>query len=219
MEATSEVRAVSLGGGASGIASRLWHRFTPLARWRVHAIIRTSKAEYSRKEYDASLASALAAKHLASTFGEASQLYAKALFHLAAVHAAMRQHTEALSVLGECDLLATAAHGASSLKRVPILHAVAEVREAEGKPHDYQAAVRALHECTELRRTALGDAHELFAFSCFNEAVLLVHYANETLVMSAAQRAELTSRAVRLGIDAHAAAGVRSSPAFQRAPS
>ena len=119
----------------------------------------------------------------------------------------MRQNAEALEVLNECDRLVVAAHGDASLQRVPICHAMAEVHEAEGKPQDMQKAVAALQRARELRRAALGEAHLSYAFSCIQEAALLVRIANEALMMVDSERARLTDQAVGLALAAHAAAG------------
>jgi len=201
------VPATLVVGTAGLIVALLMRRHRPLSSWRVSSLIRASRLSYAQKEHDQSLSTALVAKCLAaSTLGETSSLHESALFHLAAVHAAMRQHAEALSVLQECDALACAIHGEMSVKRVPICHALAEVFESQGKPA-YREAVRALRTVRELRLAALGDMHPLYASSCFDEAGLLIRFANETPVMTDRERGTLTGQAVQAAFEAHAAAG------------
>ena len=147
-----------------------------------------------------------AAQQLAeASFGKESRQNQHVLFHLAAVHSAMRQNKEALSVLDECDRLASAIHGAGSLERVPICHAMAEVHEANGKRSDMEKALKALGRARELRLAALGEAHMSYAFSCVQEAALLVRFANEAIMMENSERGQRTEQAVDLTLAAHAA--------------
>ena len=101
--------------------------------------------------------------------------------------------------------------GETSVKRVPIQHALAEVFEAEGRPADYRKAAQALRQVRDLRRAALGDADPLYASSCFDEAGLLVRFANETPLLADEERGQATERAVDAALEAHAAAGAHST--------
>ena len=205
------LRNLLVGGAAGLLKTWLWRRHRPLARWRVSSLIRASHASYAREDYSQALSTAFNAKLLAATqLGEASSSHESELFHVAAVHAAMREHAEALSVLRECDVLACKIHGVASVKRMPIYHALAEVFEAEGTPADYREAVRALQKARELRLAALGSADSSYARSCLNEAGLLVRFANETPILPDEERGALTERAVDAVLEEHAAASTRS---------
>ena len=176
----------------------------PLARWRVGRLNRLSHACYAQKRYDESLAAAVSACELArAQLGDESAAHARALLHLAGVYAAMRRHNEAAQTLAQCEELACRRHGDDALEHVPICHAKAEVFETAGK---YAEATAALERVRELRLEALGRRHISCAWSAFNLAGLVVRRANDTIIMSARQRAELADRAVDLAIDAAAAA-------------
>ena len=107
-------------------------RYAP--RWRVAWLMWRSHSLYAAKRFSASLTAALAARDLSrGRLGEESDAHEAALLHCAAVYAAMRRNKEALAALSACDALATRLHGSWSLKLVPLLHARAEVLEADGR--------------------------------------------------------------------------------------
>ena len=195
--------------GAAGLSAMvLWHHLAPLVRWRISSLVRTSRTHYAAKKYEESLAAAVTAKELAAKeLGEASATHRQVLFHLAAVYSAMRRLTDAIFTLRQCDVLACDAHGTESLQRVPIFNAMAEVHEAEDTEAGARQALEVLQKCRDLRLLSLGDAHLDYAFSCFNEANLLVRIANDTVMMPAEKRVEQTERAVTLAIEAHNVAG------------
>ena len=199
--------------GAGLLTTWLFRRFRPLSRWRLSSLTSHSQRLYKREQYDEALAMARTAQQLAkSHFGKASTQYQRALFHLAAVHSAMRRNDDALEVLKECNQLVRTLHGDASLQRVPICHAMAEVHEAEGGSGGMKKAAAVLQEARELRRAALGEANLSYAFSCIQEAALLVRFANDALMMDNGERGRLADQAVGLALTAHAAAGESARP-------
>ena len=180
----------------------------PRARRRVSAMVRTSQTLYSQERHDESLKAAMDARTLAETvLGCTSRAYRNSNFHAAATLAAMRRHGEALELLRESDRLTRAAYGAASLRLIPILHATAEVLEAENKTGCLERAAEALREAKELRREAFGASHVDYAFGCFNEGGVLIRHANTALMMLDRQRVELATRGVDLILEASAVAG------------
>ena len=168
--------------------------------WRVSWLMRTSHVRYAEQRYDDALEAARAAAELAAaTLGTQSLDHERAMLHLAAVHAAMRQNEEALDLLGDCDSLAIRVHGSDSLQRIPILHARAEVLEAAD---DLAGAVEALGRARAIRRAVLGPHDPAYARSCFNQAGLLVRQANSALVAVDGWRASLVGQAVTLVVEA-----------------
>ena len=176
-------------------------------RRRISALIHDSRRLYAEKQHEESLAKAVKAKDTAAELGTATRWYRDALFHVAATLAAMRRHTEALALLNESSQLVRAAFGNDSLKLIPILHATAEVLEADNKPGSHERALAVLEEARELRRVALGPDHIDYAYGCFNEGGLLIRHANTALIMADRQRADLATRGVDLVLEASAVAG------------
>ena len=181
----------------------LWRHFKPLVRWRIRSLRQRSHVLYAAKAYDEALTAAVTARGLAQEqLGDASEAHRRMLLHLAAVHAAMRQHEEAEAVLDENETLINRTCGDGSLALVPICHARAEVYEALGTPAGMRRAIAALERARDLRRLRLGTAHLDYAFACFNVAGLVVRHASDGLVMNSAQRGELAERAADLAIEA-----------------
>lgn len=169
-------------------------------RWRVAWLMRSSHAHYAAKRYDAALDAAVSARGVAAdSLGAESAAHGTALLHLAAVHAAMRQYAEALSVLEKCDALAARVHGPTSLQLVPILHARAEVLE---EAEDMDEAVEALGRARAIRHAALGPRHPAYARACFNQAGLTVRHASYAPDVSDDWRAERVGHAASLAIEA-----------------
>ena len=191
-------RAAVGGAAAMLVGAPLWRRLFSRthARWRVGRHVRASHVHYSAKDYDAALAAAVSARSLAaSALGASSAIGVRTSLHVAAVHAAMRQATEALAAIDECEACVREAHGPTSLHLVGVFHARAEVHEEE---EAYEAAAQALGAARELRRTALGQESPAFGFACFNEASLLVRYANAAKELPPAQRAALVDKAASI---------------------
>lgn len=193
-----DVRLVVASGAACVAATLIAWRMGP--RWRVAWLLRSSHAHYASKRYDAALNAAVAARGVATGWlGSGSAEHGKALLHLAAVHAAMRQNEAALALLDECDALATRIHGPASLQHVPTLHARAEVLEEAG---DMDGAVEALSRARAIRHAALGPRHPAYARACFNQAGLTVRYASGALEVSDEWRAAQVGQAATLAIEA-----------------
>jgi hypothetical protein len=193
-----DARLVIACGAACVAATLIARRMGP--RWRVAWLMRSSHAHYASKRYDDALSAAVAARTLAAGWlGAESAEHGKAMLHLAAVHAAMRQNAAALAVLDECDALATRVHGAASLHHVPTLHARAEVLE---EADDMDGAVQALSRAREIRRAVLGQRHPAYARACFNQAGLTVRYASSAPDSSDEWRAAQVGHAAALAIEA-----------------
>ena len=186
----------------------------PFARWRIRSLQKRSHMHYAGKSYDEALAAAKTARELArASLGKESAAHERSLLHLAAVHAAMRQHKEAEAVLDESETLVSSRGGEDSLGLVPICHARAEVYEALGTAAGMRRATEALERARDVRRARLGDAHLDYAFGCFNLAGLVVRQARDPLCfMDHARRGELAGRAAELAIEAAQVAEAARDP-------
>jgi len=201
-------RALAICGVALCLAALLARRVAP--SWRVAWLLRSSHTHYAATRYDAALAAANAARELAaSSLGADSEEHQRALFHTAAVHAALRQNESALAVLDECDALATRLHGAQSLRHVLLLHARAEVFEVADQMGE---AVEALGRARAIRRAAFGPDHPAYARACFNQAGMAVRHANSGPVATDSWRAAIVNQAVTLAVEASEIATAGDDP-------
>ena len=191
-----------LGVGAAAIAVTIYFVSTRKSR-AIRALISKSMSAHRSKAYEESLAAALEACKLAEA-ERGSELHETALLHLAGVHAAQRDHENALRVLDEALALAEEMHGSQALELVPILHARAEIFEADdGQP--FAAAAAALTRARDIRRAVCGEQSIQSARASFNLASLLSRGAQEH-DLDDARRAELMARIEALMRDGSAVA-------------
>lgn len=175
----------------------LWY-VRPATRWRIRALIKESRRSYSKKEHGEALQQVEAARELAvHHLGESSSVHARVLVHLAGAHNALGAHDKAIEALQYA--LSLAAKRKSVTRRIRLLQAMAEVREAADQP---TLALEALDAARQLQKERFGADSLQYGGACFTHARALVRHANDSTALTNAQREALVAEAVRRSIEA-----------------
>ena len=196
-------------GAAAAAAALLYYRYITRVARGVNRLIAQSAALHYSKDYEASLEAALEAVALSRGASDSNAQLA-AMMQLAGVHAAQNDPSAALPVLDESLALAEAAHGLESLSLVPILHAIAEVREAADE-ETIASAASALGRARDIRRACCGADSLESSRASYNLATLLCRGSHEG-GLDTERRAALIERIVRLTLEASVVASAAGEP-------